>query len=60
VIDLDSCTPSTQDIELFLELWQDMSDIFDDEFNRNNRFIDITVSVTSTGDTLGTTHVMAS
>ena len=41
VIDLDSCTPSTQDIGLFHELWQDMSDIFDDEFNRNDRSIDV-------------------
>ena len=41
VIDLDSCTPSTQDIGLFHELCQDMSDIFDDEFNRNDRFIDV-------------------
>jgi len=41
VINLDSCTPSTQDIGLFYELCQDMSDIFDNEFNRNGRFIDI-------------------
>jgi len=41
VIDLDSCTPSTQDIGLFHELCQDMSDIFDDEFNRNVRFINV-------------------
>ena len=39
VIDLDSCIPSNQDIGLFHKLCQDMSDIFDDEFNRNGRFI---------------------
>ena len=39
VIDLDSCTPSNQDIGLFHELCQEMSDLFDDEFNRNGRFI---------------------
>ena len=40
-----------------------MSDIFNDKFNRNGQFIDImknTVSATSIGNTLGTTHVMAS
>ena len=41
VIDLDSCTPSTQDIGLFHELCQEMSDLFDDKFNRNDRFISI-------------------
>jgi len=63
MIDLDSYTPSTQDIGLFHKLCQDMSDIFNDKFNRNGQFIDImknTVSATSIGNTLGTTHVMAS
>ena len=41
VIDLDSCTPSTQDIGLFHDLCQEMSDIFDNKFNRNGQFIDI-------------------
>ena len=39
MIDLDSCTPSTHDIELFHELCQQMSDLFDDERHRNERFI---------------------
>jgi len=41
VIDVDACTPSTCDIELFHELCQQMSDIMDEKFERNKRFIDI-------------------
>jgi len=39
MIDLDFCTPSSHDIELFHELCQQMSDLFDDERHRNERFI---------------------
>jgi len=39
VADLDSCTPSTRDIELFHELCQEMLDIFVDESDRNDQFI---------------------
>jgi len=39
VIDLDSCAPSTHDIELFHELCQEMSDIFVDESDRNDEII---------------------
>ena len=39
MIDLDSCTPSTHDIELFHELCQQMSDLFVDEYSRNERFV---------------------
>ena len=41
VIDLDSCTPSTLDIEHFHELYTQMSDIFICELPRNIRFIEI-------------------
>ena len=41
VIDLDSCTPSTLDIEHFHELCTQMSDIFIRELPRNIRFIEI-------------------
>jgi len=43
VVDLDSCTPSTDDIELFHELCQEMSDIFVDESepDRNDQFISL-------------------
>ena len=41
VIDIDSCTPSTLDIEHFHELCTQMSDIFIRELPRNIRFIEI-------------------
>ena len=43
MVDLDSCTPSTDDIELFHELCQEMSDIFVDESEpaRNDQFISL-------------------
>ena len=41
VIDLDSCTPSTLDMEHFYELYTQMSDIFIRELPRNIRFIEI-------------------
>ena len=40
MVDLDSCAPSTSDIEFFYQLSHDMSDIIS-EAERNNVFIDI-------------------
>ena len=39
VIDLDSCAPTTHNIELFHKLCQEMLDIFIDESDRNNKII---------------------
>jgi len=58
---VDSCTPSTQDIGLFHELCQNMSDIFDDEFDRNDEFMGIMKEYgfhDFDRDTLGATRVM--
>ena len=41
MVDLDSCTPSTSDIEFFYQLSHEMSDIFTQEAKRNNVFINI-------------------
>ncbi|KAL9716775.1 hypothetical protein Ac2012v2_001227 [Leucoagaricus gongylophorus] len=41
MVDLDSCTPSTSDIEFFYQLSHEMSDIFTQEAERNNVFINI-------------------
>ena len=41
MVDLDSCTPSTSDIEFFYQLSHEMSDIFTDEAKRNDVFINI-------------------
>ncbi|KAL9713915.1 hypothetical protein Ac2012v2_002220 [Leucoagaricus gongylophorus] len=41
IVDLDSCTPSTSDIEFFYQLSHEMSDIFTQEAKRNNVFINI-------------------
>ena len=41
MVDLDSCTPSTSNIEFFYWLSHKMSDIFTQEAKRNNVFINI-------------------
>jgi len=41
MVDLDSCIPSTSDIEFFYQLSHEMSDIFTQEAKRNNVFINI-------------------
>jgi len=41
MVDLDSYTPSTSDIEFFYQLSHEMSDIFTQEAERNNVFINI-------------------